>query len=244
MSDDDWEAEFDREVEQEKKALAAAKAAPAAATPVKKDLIATPAGNQAAKAVDYDIASADPIEQRRRLEKKIEEEERRLAGDLFEGCELTEEAAELIKEATAAGGKDVSGGGGVHAAGLATIGIEALPLKNLTDATKLAHLLGAKIDQSEAKSVVWREFLTTLFSYCFPKMNPTDLKTFKDKVSSLSKEADASRRLQLQGKKKVNEEVSHKVSHYKDEYDMMFGDVKDKYDYSEEEEGDEDDFMA
>ncbi|KAK1940336.1 hypothetical protein X943_002619 [Babesia divergens] len=98
-------------------------------------------------------------------------------------------------------------------------------LKCLKDCDMVAKKLSQKIEQSQAKSAVWLQFLDTLFQSCEKKIELKDLQTLKRKVETAIKNREAKQREVAFSKKKPNDITSSK--NYQDELDMLYGDLSD-----------------
>ncbi|GBE61262.1 translation initiation factor eIF3 subunit [Babesia ovata] len=99
-------------------------------------------------------------------------------------------------------------------------------LKCLKDCDNVAKKLSQKIEQSQAKSAVWLQFIDTLFQACEKKIELKDLQTLKRKIEAALKAKEAKQSQVTFSKKKPNDISS--VKNYQDELDMLYGDLSDE----------------
>ncbi|CDR95568.1 hypothetical protein BBBOND_0207250 [Babesia bigemina] len=99
-------------------------------------------------------------------------------------------------------------------------------LKCLKDCDNVAKKLSQKIEQSQAKSAVWLQFIDTLFQACEKKIELKDLQTLKRKIEAAIKAKEAKQSQVTFSKKKPNDISS--VKNYQDELDMLYGDLSDE----------------
>lgn len=176
----------------------------------------------------------DPVAERLRQRRLVEENEKRLMEDLFAGCERPEAAAapsELeqrplvtVKEPKAHSGDPM----------------EAIQLKTYRDCERLVESLTPKILDSPAKSPAWLRLLDLLLKECTPKMDLKDLRTLQGKLNASVAERTKAELAMAQKKKKPND-VGSQCRNYKDELDIVYG--GDSEEEEEEEDEDEEEFI-
>lgn len=248
-SDDDWEAVFDREEAHEaaRKRCTTSESKPGNQKLTDSGVASVPSTGKAITSIKqkpktnltYDpvdnIELDDPVLERQRRERLIQRTEAQLFGDLLDGCEL-DIPGQSTDDALGLGGSTYRGARDLAISGAPTL--DSIALKNLTDCKKLVDLLSPKIESSPAKSVAWLELLTGLIGCCASKMDDKDLRTLIRKTDDLIKARDASRRQQIQSKRKVNDSVQSRIHNYKDELDMLYGGGVDPSEESDDEADD------
>ncbi|SJK85953.1 conserved Plasmodium protein, unknown function [Babesia microti strain RI] len=105
---------------------------------------------------------------------------------------------------------------------------ETIKLNTLKDCETVARKLSEKIVKSPAKGAVWVHFIDILLQSCQSKMEYKELITLKKKVEALVKTKEDLKRDLEYSKKKPN---AANFRSYKDELDMMYGDLTDEDDY-------------
>lgn len=109
--------------------------------------------------------------------------------------------------------------------------LESIPLNSLKDCEKLAETLGERISVSKLKSVSLEKFFLILLSSCESKMGDKELKTIMKKIETIVNKREVERRHKALNKRKPNAEMNV-IKKYKEEIDMLYGDLSS---YDEEE---------
>lgn len=211
---------------------------PAAPPPAPKPAAAAAKPKAAAKVfAAEDETVNDPMAERMRRQKLVEENEKRLMDDLFAGCERPEAPA---KPSTEIEQRALIAARAAKAlAATSSDPLDAVQLKTFRDCERLVESLSKKILESPAKSPAWLRLLDLLLKECTPKMDLKDLKTLQAKIASMVIEKEKAGR-QLAEKKKKPNDTGSMCRNYQDELDAVYGsDSEDE----EQEEDEGDDFI-
>ncbi|OTN64645.1 Uncharacterized protein PKNOH_S130198700 [Plasmodium knowlesi] len=113
---------------------------------------------------------------------------------------------------------------------------EALKKKILqnNDCETLGEILASRIQESKAKSVAIERLLSIILPACEGKLEDKELQSINRKIQELIEKREKKKRYALINKKKPNE-VKNALKNYKDEVDMIYGDLSyDEEDYENE----------
>ncbi|PHJ25585.1 translation initiation factor eif3 subunit [Cystoisospora suis] len=183
-----------------------------------------------------DAPLSDPLAEKMRRQKLVEEADKRLMDDLFAGCERPADYSAPSVSSTAAAGS--SKPQKAKTATQAVDPFEAINLRSYKDCEQFAQKLSRKIQESPAKSPAWLRLLDLILKDCTPKMDMKDLVSLQNKVQQSVAAKDKEMK-QLAEKKKKPNDVGSKIKNYQDEMDLLYGDLS-----GEEEDEDEDDGEA
>ncbi|CAI7721451.1 conserved protein, unknown function [Plasmodium vivax] len=114
------------------------------------------------------------------------------------------------------------------------ITLESTPLNSIKDCETLGEILAARIHESKAKSVAIERLLSIILPACEVKLEDKELQSINRKMQELIEKREKKKRYALINKKKPNE-VRNALKNYKDEVDMIYGDLSyDEEDYENE----------
>ncbi|KMZ98654.1 hypothetical protein PVNG_03717 [Plasmodium vivax North Korean] len=107
-------------------------------------------------------------------------------------------------------------------------------MPQLRDCETLGEILAARIHESKAKSVAIERLLSIILPACEVKLEDKELQSINRKMQELIEKREKKKRYALINKKKPNE-VRNALKNYKDEVDMIYGDLSyDEEDYENE----------
>lgn len=183
----------------------------------------------------------DPVADRLRRQRLVEENEKRLMDDLFAGCEAPKDPGSTVDDV---GQRAIIAAQAARALAAATNDpLDAIQLKTFRDCERLVESLSKKILNSPAKSPAWLRLLDLLLKECSPKMTVKDLRTLQGKVNLTITEKETAER-QLVGKKKKPNDIGSQCRNYKDELDLVYGDDSEGEDGEDDDQcGDEEGFI-
>ncbi|EPT27195.1 translation initiation factor eIF3 subunit [Toxoplasma gondii TgCatPRC2] len=224
-----WEDEADEilEAEERRKQEEQQKAAAAAAKRVANDA-------RRGFADDSDAPLSDPLAEKMRRQKLVEEADKRLMDDLFSGCERP---ADYVPPTAASAVAAAARAKMTKAAAPVVDPVDAVALRSYKDCEQFATKLGKKIRESPAKSPAWLRLLDLLIKDCSPKMDMKDLVSLQKKLQSAVADREKESKQIVEKKKKPND-VGSKMKNYQDEVDMLYGDLS-----QDEEDDDEEAFL-
>ncbi|CAA9989147.1 conserved protein, unknown function [Plasmodium knowlesi strain H] len=114
------------------------------------------------------------------------------------------------------------------------ITLESTPLNSIKDCETLGEILASRIQESKAKSVAIERLLSIILPACEGKLEDKELQSINRKIQELIEKREKKKRYALINKKKPNE-VKNALKNYKDEVDMIYGDLSyDEEDYENE----------
>lgn len=219
-----WEDEADEILEaeerrkQEEQQRAAAVAARKAASDAKRGF-----------ADDADAPLSDPVAEKMRRQKLVEEADKRLMDDLFSGCERPADYMPPTATSAAVAARTKT----TKAAAPVVDPVEAISLRSYKDCEQFATRLGKKIRESPAKSPAWLRLLDLLLKDCTPKMEMKDLVSLQKKLQAAVADREKESKQVVEKKKKPND-VGSAMKNYRDEVDMLYGDLSQDEDDDEE----------
>ncbi|PFH35075.1 hypothetical protein BESB_059620 [Besnoitia besnoiti] len=219
-ADEILEAEERRK--EEEKAKAAAAAAKKAAVEARRGFAD----------FEADAPLSDPLAEKMRRQKLVEEADKRLMDDLFSGCDRPADYVPPTAPVAAAASRAKA----TKTATQVVDPVDAICLRSYKDCEQLATRLSKKIRDSPAKSPAWLRFLDLLLKDCTPKMEMKDLVSLQNKLQSCVADRDKESK-QISEKKKKPNDVGSKIKNYQDEMDMLYGDL------SQDEDDDDEDFI-
>ncbi|GAW81845.1 hypothetical protein, conserved [Plasmodium gonderi] len=115
------------------------------------------------------------------------------------------------------------------------ITLENTPLNSIKDCETLGEILALRIQDSKAKSVAIERLLSIILPACEAKLEDKELQSINRKIQEIIEKREKKKRYALINKKKPNE-VKNALKNYKDEVDMIYGDLSyDEEDYENEE---------
>ncbi|ANQ09323.1 Uncharacterized protein PCOAH_00035010 [Plasmodium coatneyi] len=115
------------------------------------------------------------------------------------------------------------------------ITLESTPLNSIKDCETLGEILATRIQESKAKSVAIERLLSIILPACEAKLEDKEMQSINRKMQELIEKREKKKRYALINKKKPNE-VKNALKNYKDEVDMIYGDLSyDEEDYENEE---------
>eukprot|EP00922_Rhytidocystis_sp_ex-Travisia-forbesii_P008624 GHVS01012640.1.p1 GENE.GHVS01012640.1~~GHVS01012640.1.p1 ORF type:complete len:271 (+),score=85.22 GHVS01012640.1:246-1058(+) len=156
----------------------------------------------------------DPIAEKLRRQRLVEQADAELMDDLFSGCPKPASSTPTDTKPTTTASAKVS---------VTADPLDMIDLKTIKDIEIFAGKLCEKIERSPAKSPAWLRLLDLLLKQCVPKMDLKDVSTLQNKTKqALKQKTDAKREAEV-SKKKPNDTGSQ-VRNYKDEMDMFYGD--------------------
>eukprot|EP00922_Rhytidocystis_sp_ex-Travisia-forbesii_P013980 GHVS01020849.1.p1 GENE.GHVS01020849.1~~GHVS01020849.1.p1 ORF type:complete len:229 (+),score=49.92 GHVS01020849.1:137-823(+) len=198
------------------------KAAPATATdtqsPRKKEAV-----------VGY-VELDDPIEEKLRRQRIVEQADAELMEDLFSGCPRPESIS--TTEAVAADKSTAKPT--ATKTNITADPLDMIDLKSLKDVESFGTRLCEKIANSNAKSPALLRLLDLLLKECVPKMEPKDVTTLQNKTRLVCKQKLEQKRASAASKKKPNA-TGTQIREYKDEMELFYGENDEE---KSEEEGD------
>ncbi|CRG93760.1 conserved Plasmodium protein, unknown function [Plasmodium gallinaceum] len=116
--------------------------------------------------------------------------------------------------------------------------LESTPLNSIKDCETLGEILANRIKNCKAKSVSIERFLSIIIQACESKLNDIELQSIGKKIQLLIENRQKGKRYALINKKKPNE-IKNSIKNYKDEVDMIYGDISyDEEDYDDDDEAD------
>eukprot|EP00921_Rhytidocystis_pertsovi_P023656 GHVQ01037920.1.p1 GENE.GHVQ01037920.1~~GHVQ01037920.1.p1 ORF type:complete len:265 (+),score=57.92 GHVQ01037920.1:459-1253(+) len=180
----------------------------------------------------------DPVAERNRQKRIVEEADEELMDDLFSGCRRPAKTTdEQIKGEAATSDKAAAPSPATatrRTAQPALKGdpIDAISVRTLKDVEAFATKLAEKIASSPAISSAWLRLFDILLKECAPKMKEQDLTTLLNKVKLSLKHKEEAKRNAITSKKKPNDSGSQ-MKNYKDEIELFYGEVEEE----EEEQG-------
>lgn len=166
----------------------------------------------------------DPIQEKRRRQKIVEESDEALMEDLFAGF-VKEKSKDSDATPHVSLGDPSNGtnrGIADSTSLLSTDPIDQIQLKSLKHVESFASKLADKICQSPAKSPAWLRLFDLLLKECATKMDLKDLITLQNKVKVAIKNKQEAKRGAEMSKKKPNDPTSS-IRNYKDEMDIFYG---------------------
>jgi len=194
-----------------KKAEAEAAAAPKAKKKVKKP-------EEEKEAVDshYDVALQDPVAEKLRRQKLVEDADARMAADLFAGVAANaDEKAKMDKEAEEAKKAKEAAAAAKKAAAAATkVQIEVrdkfdkIELKNQADVENLLASCVEKIDTGKHAGAASR-FMTQIFKALVDQLNPDELAAVEKQAADVVKSKKV-QKTEAEGAKRKNNEKATK----------------------------------
>ncbi|KAI4837318.1 hypothetical protein MKS88_003789 [Plasmodium brasilianum] len=118
------------------------------------------------------------------------------------------------------------------------ITLESTPLNSIKDCEALGEILASRIQKCKAKSVAIERFLSIILQACDGKLEDKELQCVNRKIQEIIEQREKKKRYAQINKKKPNE-VKNSMKNYKDEVDMIYGDLSYDEDEYENEGADE-----
>lgn len=223
-SEDDWDIDVDAaleeknqkakeeemtiddiEEEKRKKAEAEAAAAPKVKKVVKKK------EDEEEKDVAYDVALQDPVAEKLRRQKLVEEADARMAADLFSGVSKAQEKLEKEKAAEEAEAAKKAAAVAKKAAAKAKVEVrdafDDLKLSTQADVEKLLADCLSKLETGKAKGAS-PLFLTQLVKALEPKISSEDLTSLDRLLAGIVKDKKVEKTAADTAKRKTNEKMT------------------------------------
>ncbi|CXI63085.1 conserved Plasmodium protein, unknown function [Plasmodium berghei] len=116
--------------------------------------------------------------------------------------------------------------------------LESTPLNSIKDCEHLGEILAFRIKKSNAKSVAIERFISIILQASEMKLGNKELISLNRKIQDMIDKKEKKQRESLVNKKKPNE-VKNSIKNYKDEVDMIYGDIS----YDEEDYDDADEYL-
>ncbi|SCM22362.1 conserved Plasmodium protein, unknown function [Plasmodium chabaudi adami] len=116
--------------------------------------------------------------------------------------------------------------------------LESTPLNSIKDCEHLGEILAFRIKKSTAKSVAIERFISIILQASEPRLGNKELISLNRKIQEIIDKREKKQREALINKKKPNE-VKNAIKNYKDEVDMIYGDLS----YDDDDYDDADDYL-
>ncbi|SBT38425.1 conserved Plasmodium protein, unknown function [Plasmodium ovale wallikeri] len=118
------------------------------------------------------------------------------------------------------------------------ITLESTPLNSIKDCETLGEILSSRIKKCNAKSVAIERFISIILAASESKLEDKEIQSINRKIQEIMEKREKKKRYALINKKKPNE-VKNSIKNYKDEVDMIYGDLSyDEDDYENDDAGD------
>lgn len=169
-----------------------------------------------------DVALADPVAEKKRRQKAVEDSDKRLAADLFDDCPKPEPAKKVDKDESKAA---ASSDGPAKVKYVTKDSFDELELKTQKDVETLSSRCCKKInDATTLKAGAAHKYVFDLFKALEPEFDAQQLNELDKFVASILKEKKVTKTAVEANKKKGNEKLSKTTKfNAADEMSIVYG---------------------